>query len=75
MRFGVAATQSGNRVLRAIRLARPFAAAAPTLTLACGVTAGSWFPPLAVLACGYGFAWVGHFFFELNKPASFVYPT
>ncbi len=23
---------------------------------------------------GYGFAWVGHFFFENNKPASFKYP-
>ena len=23
---------------------------------------------------GYGFAWVGHFFFEKNKPATFEYP-
>ena len=23
---------------------------------------------------GYGFAWVGHFFFEKNKPATFIYP-
>jgi hypothetical protein len=23
---------------------------------------------------GYGAAWVGHFFFEKNKPASFTYP-
>lgn len=23
---------------------------------------------------GYGFAWVGHFFFEQNKPATFQYP-
>jgi hypothetical protein len=23
---------------------------------------------------GYGFAWVGHFFFEHNKPATFQYP-
>lgn len=29
-----------------------------------------WFVPL----CGYGFAWVGHFFFEKNKPATFKYP-
>ncbi|MBP7272325.1 MAG: DUF962 domain-containing protein [Saprospiraceae bacterium] len=29
-----------------------------------------WFSPLV----GYGFAWVGHFFFEKNKPATFTYP-
>jgi hypothetical protein len=29
-----------------------------------------WFCPLM----GYGFAWVGHFFFEKNKPATFKYP-
>ena len=29
-----------------------------------------FFAPL----CGYGFAWVGHFFFEKNKPATFTYP-
>ncbi|EQD41510.1 conserved hypothetical protein, membrane [mine drainage metagenome] len=23
---------------------------------------------------GYGFAWVGHFFFEKNRPATFQYP-
>ena len=31
------------------------------------------FLPL-VLVAGYGFAWVGHFFVEKNKPASFKYP-
>ena len=29
---------------------------------------------LYALLCGYGFAWIGHFFFERNKPASFKYP-
>ena len=28
----------------------------------------------ALPAVGYGFAWVGHFFFEHNKPATFTYP-
>ncbi|WNC73735.1 DUF962 domain-containing protein [Thalassotalea psychrophila] len=23
---------------------------------------------------GYSFAWIGHFFFEKNKPATFIYP-
>ena len=26
------------------------------------------------LICGYSFAWIGHFFFEKNKPATFKYP-
>ncbi|NRR34196.1 DUF962 domain-containing protein [Oxalobacteraceae bacterium] len=29
-----------------------------------------WLVPLI----GYGFAWVGHFFFEHNRPATFEYP-
>jgi hypothetical protein len=29
---------------------------------------------LYALLCGYGFAWVGHFGFEKNKPASFKQP-
>jgi hypothetical protein len=26
------------------------------------------------VVCAYGFAWVGHFFIEKNKPATFKYP-
>ncbi|WP_028102991.1 DUF962 domain-containing protein [Pseudoduganella violaceinigra] len=29
-----------------------------------------WLLPLV----GYGFAWIGHFFFEHNRPATFQYP-
>lgn len=29
-----------------------------------------WAAPLF----GYGFAWIGHFFFEKNKPATFSHP-
>jgi hypothetical protein len=31
-----------------------------------------WLP--GALFCGYGFAWVGHFFFEKNRPATFRHP-
>lgn len=27
-----------------------------------------------VFLCGYGFAWIGHFFFEKNRPATFKNP-
>lgn len=30
---------------------------------------------LALPVIGYGFAWVGHFGFEHNKPATFKYPA
>lgn len=34
----------------------------------------NWWLLLAAPFVGYGFAWVGHFFIEKNKPASFKYP-
>ena len=37
------------------------------------VTGNPWWL-LAMPLVGYGFAWVGHFFFEKNRPATFKYP-
>jgi hypothetical protein len=36
-------------------------------------TLNAWFL-LGGLVSGYAFAWVGHFFFEKNRPATFNYP-
>jgi len=33
-----------------------------------------WWLVIPALLCGYGFAWIGHFFFEKNRPATFTYP-
>ena len=33
-----------------------------------------WWMFALIPVIGYGFAWVGHFFFEKNKPATFQYP-
>jgi hypothetical protein len=33
-----------------------------------------WWMLALIPVTGYGFAWVGHFFFEKNKPATFQYP-
>jgi hypothetical protein len=33
-----------------------------------------WWLVAVAFVQGYAFAWAGHFFFEHNKPATFVYP-
>jgi hypothetical protein len=47
------------------------------LALACLVmllvTMNPWWLLVALL-CGYGFAWIGHYVFEKNQPASFKQP-
>ncbi|MNW18180.1 hypothetical protein D3C71_2176350 [compost metagenome] len=42
--------------------------------LAYTIGSGKWLLLLALPVCGYGFAWVGHFFFEKNRPATFTHP-
>ena len=44
------------------------------LCLGALLVTGQWVWLMAGLLCGYGFAWVGHFVFEKNRPASFRRP-
>ncbi|MBN9225860.1 MULTISPECIES: DUF962 domain-containing protein [Legionella] len=34
----------------------------------------NWLWLVLMLVTGYGFAWIGHYVFEKNKPATFHYP-
>jgi hypothetical protein len=40
------------------------------LAIASGQWRWLWLAPL----CGYGFAWIGHYVFEKNRPATFRHP-
>lgn len=64
--------EHGNRVSRRLH----FIGSCGVLVLA-GLSIGRGNPwwLLAALVCGYGFAWVGHFFFEENRPATFRHPV
>ncbi len=42
--------------------------------LAWVIASGQWLGLLALPVLGYGFAWVGHYVFERNRPATFTYP-
>ena len=44
-----------------------------TALLTALITRNAWWLVATPLA-GYGFAWIGHFFFEKNRPATFTYP-
>ena len=48
-----------------------------SLALGCVLAAILYANPwwlLAAVAAGYGFAWIGHAFFEHNRPATFTHP-
>lgn len=44
------------------------------LSLFTGMLFHDWRFIAIIPIIGYGFAWIGHFFFEKNKPATFKYP-
>jgi hypothetical protein len=44
-------------------------------TAAYAVSTQRWSALLAAPVFGYGFAWVGHYVFEKNRPATFTHPV
>ena len=42
--------------------------------MAYAIIAGRWLLLVLLPVFGYGFAWVGHFRFEKNRPATFQHP-
>ncbi len=65
-------TEHSNRICRRLH----FVGSTGSL-LAAGTAVISQNPTWILLALlsGYGFAWVGHFFFEHNRPATFRHPV
>jgi hypothetical protein len=64
-------SEHSNRTSRRLHFVGTSVAA--TLLVATVITGNLWLV-LVALVQGYAFAWVGHFFFEHNRPATFRYP-
>jgi hypothetical protein len=65
-------SEHSNRTCRRLHFA---GSTLSLLCLAMLVARGNPLWLLAGLLVGYGFAWIGHFAFEKNKPASFKRPV
>lgn len=64
-------SQHENRVCRRLHVVGSFLVLA---LLVSAIVTGQWMALWLLPLLGYGFAWVGHFAFEHNKPATFQYP-
>jgi len=64
-------TQHADRICRRTHFVGSSGALA-SIALAL-ITGNAWWF-LAAPLCGYGGAWIGHFFYEKNRPASFDQP-
>ena len=64
-------SEHANRISRRLHFLGTSIAVA--LLIAALVTQLWWLVAVALIQ-GYAFAWIGHFFFEHNKPATFRYP-
>jgi hypothetical protein len=64
-------SEHSNKVSRRLHFTGTSIAVA--LLIAAAITQRWWLIAVALVQ-GYSFAWVGHYFFERNKPATFKYP-
>jgi hypothetical protein len=64
-------SQHENRVCRRLHVAGSLLV---LCILGAVIVSGQWLGLCLVPLVGYGFAWVGHFMFEHNRPATFEYP-
>jgi hypothetical protein len=65
-------SEHSNKVSRRLHFTGTSIAVALLITAA--ITQRWWLIAVALVQ-GYAFAWVGHYFFERNKPATFKYPA
>ena len=61
-----------NRTSRRLHFCGTLAVLSIAVCTLFGVISAWWL--LALPVCGYGFAWLGHFVFEKNRPATFQHP-
>jgi hypothetical protein len=64
-------TEHSNRTCRRLHFV---GSSLSLVCLASLIATGNLWWLLAGVVIGYAFAWVGHFFFEKNRPATFKYP-
>jgi hypothetical protein len=65
-------SEHSNRTCRRLHFVGSSLVLGVVLAVAIGSLSPWWLLSLPLI--GYGFAWVGHFFFEHNRPATFTYP-
>ena len=64
-------SEHSNRTSRRLHLVGSSTA---LILVSIGLANFQWQYFLAALIAGYGFAWIGHFVFEKNRPATFKHP-
>jgi hypothetical protein len=65
-------SEHANRTCRALHFV---GSTLVLVVLAATLLTQRWWWLVAIPFVGYGFAWIGHFFFEKNRPATFTHPV